>query len=209
MIIERIPQALSLAGLLLVLLAPGASAQESRGGWFKPRAVKKSPTALINKKQAPPKIDRGLEGRITPENSTVTVSLSQQRAFLKIQGTDDVYIDTPVSTGSARHRTPTGQFKITEKDADHRSSIYGDFVDSKGRTVRSGISTRTDSAPAGTRYLGAPMKWFCRLTNSGVGMHVGILPGYPASHGCIRLPADIAPLIYQKVKIGTPVTILP
>lgn len=48
------------------------------------------------------------------------------------------------------------------------------------------------------------MKWFMRLTDSGVGMHVGILPGYPASHGCIRLPADIAPLIYQKVGIGTP-----
>jgi lipoprotein-anchoring transpeptidase ErfK/SrfK len=53
------------------------------------------------------------------------------------------------------------------------------------------------------------MKWFCRLTWNGVGMHVGILPGYPASHGCVRLPADIAPLIYQKVKIGTPVTIEP
>jgi lipoprotein-anchoring transpeptidase ErfK/SrfK len=47
------------------------------------------------------------------------------------------------------------------------------------------------------------MKWFCRLTNGGVGFHIGILPGYPASHGCIRLPADIAPLIYQKVKVGT------
>ena len=51
------------------------------------------------------------------------------------------------------------------------------------------------------------MRYFMRLTDSGVGMHVGILPGYPASHGCIRLPAEIAPLIYSKVKLGTPVTI--
>ena len=57
--------------------------------------------------------------------------------------------------------------------------------------------------------MGAHMKWFCRITWNWVGFHVGILPGYPASHGCIRLPADIAPLIYQKVKIGTPVTIEP
>jgi len=64
-----------------------------------------------------------------------------------------------------------------------------------------------DSAPSGTRYRGARMKWFMRLTDSGVGMHVGILPGYPASHGCIRLPADIAPLIYRKVGIGTPAVI--
>ena len=51
------------------------------------------------------------------------------------------------------------------------------------------------------------MKWFCRLTDTGVGFHIGILPGYPASHGCIRLPEDIAPLIYQKVKVGTPVRV--
>ncbi len=203
MIIERISKVLSLAALLLALTAPGASAE-----WFKPRAVKKSPKTLLSK-QAPPKIDKRLEGQITPENSTVVISLTDQRARLKVQGTDDIHIDTPISSGSARHRTPTGEFKILEKDADHRSSIYGDFVDKSGRVVRGGVSTRVDSAPAGTRYVGAPMKWFCRLTYGGVGMHVGILPGYPASHGCIRLPAEIAPLIYQKVKTGTPVTIVP
>ena len=94
-----------------------------------------------------------------------------------------------------------------EKDANHRSNIYGSFVDRRGRTVRGGVSTKIDSAPSGTRFVGAPMKWFCRLTATGVGFHVGILPGYPASHGCIRLPEDIAPLIYQKVKIGTPVRV--
>lgn len=52
------------------------------------------------------------------------------------------------------------------------------------------------------------MKWFCRI-HDGVGMHVGILPGYPASHGCVRLPSDIAPLIYQKVRVGTSVEIQP
>ena len=69
------------------------------------------------------------------------------------------------------------------------------------------MSLKVDSAPSGTRYVGAPMKWFMRLTNGGVGMHVGILPGYPASHGCIRLPSNIAPLIYAKVKTGTPVVV--
>ena len=46
-----------------------------------------------------------------------------------------------------------------------------------------------------------------RLTNGGVGMHVGILPGYAASHGCVRLPSEIAPLIYDRVKVGTVVTV--
>jgi lipoprotein-anchoring transpeptidase ErfK/SrfK len=53
------------------------------------------------------------------------------------------------------------------------------------------------------------MKWFCRLTDTGIGMHTGILPGYPASHGCIRLPDEIAQIIFQKVRLGTTVTIGP
>ena len=200
--LKRILIVPSLVAFALLSLAPDASAQ-----LFKPRKVKR-PGAYISR-QPPAKINRGLESQISPENSTVVVSLSQQRAFLKIQGTNDVYIDTPISSGKRAGSTPTGEFKVLEKDADHRSSIYGDFVDRRsGRVVRSGISLKVDSAPAGTRYQGAPMKFFCRLTWTGVGMHVGILPGYPASHGCIRLPADIAPLIYQKVKIGTPVVIV-
>lgn len=200
--LKRIPAVLSLVALALIALAPDASAQ-----FFKPRKVKR-PGAYISK-QPPAKIDRGLESQINPDNSTVVVSISQQRAFLKIRGTDSVYIDTPISSGKRSGSTPTGEFTVLQKDADHRSSIYGDYVDRRsGRTVRSGISLKVDSAPAGTKYLGAPMKFFCRLTWNGVGMHVGILPGYPASHGCIRLPSDIAPLIYQKVKIGTPVSVV-
>jgi lipoprotein-anchoring transpeptidase ErfK/SrfK len=200
--LKRIPLVPSLVAFALLALAPDASAQ-----LFKPRKVKR-PSAYISKQPAA-KINRGLESQITPENSTVVVSLSQQRAFLKIRDTDDVYIDTPISSGKRSGSTPTGSFTVLEKDADHRSSIYGDCVDRRsGRAVRSGISIKVDSAPAGTKYVGAPMKFFCRLTWGGVGMHVGILPGYPASHGCIRLPSDIAPLIYQKVKIGTPVSII-
>ena len=200
--LHRIPTALSVVLLALFLFVPGASAQ-----LFKPRAIKSARTVIS--RQAPPKVDRDVEGAINPTNSTVIVSLSKQRAIVKIRDTDQVYIDTPISTGKRAGMTPSGNFSVLEKDPDHRSSIYGDFVDKSGRVVRSGVSTKVDSAPAGTRYLGAPMKWFCRLTNGGVGMHVGVLPGYPASHGCVRLPADIAPLIYQKVKIGTPVTIEP
>ncbi len=121
---------------------------------------------------------------------------------------EEIALDTPISSGKRAGMTPTGDFKILEKDPDHRSSVYGNFVDSKGRVVRAGVSTKIDSAPAGTHYVGAPMDWFCRFTWEGVGMHVGILPGYPASHGCVRLPKEIAPLIYQKVKTGTPVKIV-
>ena len=78
----------------------------------------------------------------------------------------------------------------------------------EGRVVRAGVSARIDSAPSGSHYEGAPMFYFMRLTSEGVGMHIGILPGYPASHGCIRMPAEIAPQIYAHVKIGTPVQVI-
>lgn len=176
--------------------------------------VAASPTAapmtkaskLINR-QPPAEIRKQGEALITPDNARAVVSISKQRLYL--YAGDELFIDTPVSTGKRVGMTPTGDFKVMEKDADHRSSIYGEFVDSKGRVVRSGVSTRVDSAPSGTRYRGAPMKWFCRLTSGGVGFHVGILPGYPASHGCIRLPEDIAAIIYRNVKVGTPVRIEP
>jgi lipoprotein-anchoring transpeptidase ErfK/SrfK len=96
---------------------------------------------------------------------------------------------------------------VLEKDPNHHSSLYGDFVDRSGRIVRAGVSARIDSAPSGTHFAGATMKWFMRLTGDGVGMHVGILPGYPASHGCIRMPSDGAKLFYDRVKIGTPVDV--
>ena len=157
------------------------------------------------RRQEGPRINKDLEPVINQGNSRVLISISKQRAYLLVG--DEVYIDTPISSGKRAGMTPTGRFSITQKHEDHRSSIYGDFVDRSGRVVRSGISLKVDSAPSGTRYRGAPMRYFMRLTDSGVGMHVGILPGYPASHGCIRLPANIAPLIYGKVKLGTQVVI--
>ncbi len=150
---------------------------------------------------------KDLEPLISASNSRVVISLSKQRAW--VMAGENIYIDTPISSGKRVGMTPTGSFHVLEKDPDHHSSIYGDFVDRQGRTVRAGVSMKVDSAPSGTRYVGASMRWFMRLTDGGVGMHVGILPGYAASHGCIRLPSDIAKLIYDKVKPGTPVTIEP
>ena len=131
---------------------------------------------------------------------------SKQRAYL-LAG-DQIAIDTPISSGKRAGMTPTGSFSVMEKDKDHRSNIYGDFKDKAGRTVRAGVSVRIDSAPSGTHFVGAPMKWFMRLTGDGVGMHVGILPGYPASHGCIRMPPQAAEMFFNRVKLGTPVQVV-
>ena len=158
------------------------------------------------RKQDPPRVTPRVMDKTNPENAHVLISISKQRAYL--MAGDEIAIDTPISTGKSAGMTPTGSFTVQEKDPHHRSTVYGDFVDNRGRVVRAGVSMKIDSAPSGTRFVGAPMEWFCRL-NDAVGMHVGILPGYPASHGCVRLPRDIAPLIYGKVKVGTPVEIVP
>lgn len=159
------------------------------------------------KAQAPMTTNNSVLQSVTPDNARVLVSLTKQRAYL-LTG-DQIAIDSPISSGKRGHTSPTGSFTILEKDKDHRSNLYGDYKDSKGRTVRGGISAHIDSAPSGTHFVGAPMKWFMRLTSGGVGMHVGILPGYPASHGCIRMPEPAAALFYSKVKVGTPAVVEP
>jgi lipoprotein-anchoring transpeptidase ErfK/SrfK len=141
------------------------------------------------------------------EQTTVLVSISAQRLWLLVG--EKVLIDSPISTGKRAAMTPLGQYAVLEKDPDHRSNLYGAFVDGAGRIVRDGISSRLDSAPSGTRFRGSPMKWFLRLTHSGIGLHTGHLPGYPASHGCVRLPESVAEKVFRAVKIGTPVSILP
>lgn len=198
-----------LCALLLTALVSSISAQFRLFGPRSPRPATqpqqmRSASAYISR-QAPLKVNQALLRQATPDNVHVVVSLPKQRAYLMIG--EQIVADSPISSGKAGHTTPSGSFSVLEKDPDHRSSIYGDFVDGYGRTVRSGISAKIDSAPSGTHYVGASMRWFMRLTGEGVGMHVGILPGYPASHGCIRMSSDGAKLFYDTVKVGTPVKV--
>src|SRR6476619_591794 len=166
-----------------------------------PQPMKKA-SDLISK-QAQITTNAAVLAQVTPDNAHVIVSLTKQRAYLMTG--DEIAIDSPISSGKRGHTTPNGSFSVLEKDKDHHSNIYGDYVDSKGRVVKGGVSSQIDSAPSGTHFVGASMKWFMRLTQEGVGMHVGILPGYPASHGCIRMPSAAAEMFYNRVKVGTPV----
>ncbi|MBV9489486.1 MAG: L,D-transpeptidase family protein [Verrucomicrobia bacterium] len=164
-----------------------------------------NPQQLIQR-QAPAVFNRDVYNRLSPENASVIVSLSRQRAY--VMAGNEVAIDSPISSGKRAGMTPTGDFTVLQKDKDHHSTVYGNFVDFRGRTVRAGVSARIDSAPSGTRFEGAPMTYFMRITWEGVGLHVGILPGYPASHGCIRLPFEVAQATFYKVKVGTPVRVV-
>ena len=72
--------------------------------------------------------------------------------------------------------------------------------------VKENVDVRTDPKPAGTIFIGAPMPYFLRIVG-GIGMHAGYLPGYPASHGCIRMPESKAKRFYEAARLGTPVTV--
>ena len=174
----------------------------ARAQLFQPKMRK--PAELI-RKQEPMKVNQNSLKQATPENTRIVVSIPKQRAYLMIG--EEIAADAPVSSGKRGHESPRGHMRVLEKDPNHHSSLYGDFVDGSGRIVRAGVSARIDSAPSGTHFAGAAMKWFLRLTEDGVGMHIGILPGYPASHGCIRESVDGAKLFYDRVKVGTPVDV--
>lgn len=186
--------------LLITMVALFGVARAELFGLFK----SKKPTELIQK-QPSVKVNQKLLGQATSDNTRIVVSTTKQRAYLMMG--DEIVVDEPISSGKRGHETPHGHFGVMEKDPNHHSSLYGDFVDSAGRVVRAGVSARIDSAPSGTHFAGAPMRWFLRLTSEGVGMHVGILPGYPASHGCVREPPDGALLFYNYAKVGTPVDV--
>jgi lipoprotein-anchoring transpeptidase ErfK/SrfK len=197
----RVPCAL----LSLLVLSFGSAQADFL--WFKSpqKAQVTSPSQLIGR-QAPAVINREVYDKMDASNMSIVVSLGRQRLYVTVG--DEVAIDSPISSGKAARRTPSGSFTVLEKDPNHHSSVYGNFVDSHGRIVRGGVSALIDAAPSGSHFEGAPMTYFMRLTWEGVGMHVGILPGYPASHGCIRLPYEVAQALYTKVHVGTPVKVV-
>lgn len=137
-----------------------------------------------------------------PSPYRIEIDLGMQRAYLLKDG--KAIAESPISSGRAGHLTPTGDFSVVEKDLNHLSSLYGKIVDrTSGRTVISGADAAM-AVPKGCKFLPAPMKFFLRFDGA-AGMHAGILPGYPASHGCVRMPASKAALFYKTVSTGTPV----
>ncbi len=107
----------------------------------------------------------------------IIVSLPDQKVFVYRNG---VRIGASTcSTGKPGHATPTGVFKILQKDKNHHSKTYNN----------------------------APMPNMNRLTWSGIALHAGQLPGYPASHGCVRLPKEFSSLLYGVTKVGMTVVI--
>jgi len=136
----------------------------------------------------------------------IEVRIGEQKVVV-YQG-DDVAGVSPTTTGKPGHETPTGHYTILLKDIDHKSTLYGAFVDEHGYIV-DGNAEAGQKPPPGTAYDAADMPYYLRIRDDGVGLHAGFLPGYPASHGCIRLPHAFAELLFSNVSVGTPVDVVP
>jgi lipoprotein-anchoring transpeptidase ErfK/SrfK len=135
---------------------------------------------------------------------SIRIDLGEQRAYF-YKGGQLVGVSV-ISSGREGFGTTTGHFKIIQKDRHHKSNLYGDYVDAEGNVVKKDVDIKKDPKPPGTRFDGAKMPYFMRIVG-GIGMHEGFLPGYPASHGCIRMPGFMAEAFFRNVSHGTPVTV--
>ena len=134
----------------------------------------------IAKRAVHPKKTPGQQVKKAPkalQMPLIAISIANQRLTLYDRG--EVIAQSPVSTGMPGHPTPTGVFSVIQKQVFHASNIYS----------------------------GAPMPYMQRITWSGVAMHAGVLPGHPASHGCIRMPYDFAVRLYGLTRAGARVII--
>src|SRR6266576_4440026 len=121
------------------------------------------------------------EKESTKPQGPLIIAISIEKQGLKIYDANGFFAETPISTGMRGHSTPMGVFSVIQKHKFHHSNIYSD----------------------------APMPYMQRITWSGVAMHAGVLPGYPASHGCIRMPMAFAVKMWGWTRMGARVVVAP
>src|ERR1700716_3619080 len=121
------------------------------------------------------------EKESTKPQGPLVIAISIDRQSLKVYDANGFFAETSISTGMKGHPTPMGVFSIIQKHKFHHSNIYS----------------------------GAPMPYMQRIPWSGVAMHAGVLPGYPASHGCIRMPMAFAIKMWNWTKMGARVVVTP
>jgi lipoprotein-anchoring transpeptidase ErfK/SrfK len=136
----------------------------------------------------------------------ITINLARQMVYV-YQG-DHLAAKSPVTTGKPGHLTATGHFSIIKKDINHKSNLYGYTVDEHGNVLDDNANAGEKKLPPGVVYDAADMPYYMEIKDDGTGLHAGYMPGYPASHGCIRLPHAFAELLYSNVSLGVPVDVV-
>jgi lipoprotein-anchoring transpeptidase ErfK/SrfK len=156
--------------------------QGSEPGYYQQVQPAQPPRRQKARRNAPKKDEKAAAKETTTNpQGPLIISVSIGRQQVKIYDDNGVFAEAPVSTGMPGHPTPMGVFSIIQKHKFHHSNIYS----------------------------GAPMPYMQRITWSGVAMHAGVLPGYPASHGCIRMPTAFAMKMWNWTKMGARVFVTP
>ncbi len=157
--------------------SPSASYYRPRADASRARAQRHGPGSSQRKKPSAAEV---LASKATANGPLMAVvSLGAQR--MTVYDSTGPIIRSPISTGKAGHRTPTGVFSVIQKNQHHVSNIYS----------------------------GAPMPYMQRITWSGIALHAGVLPGYPASAGCIRMPYPVAAKLFAMSRMGMRVIVAP
>src|SRR5229473_2260689 len=148
-------------------------------GYYRPEPIIPQQPQKPRHRQA--KKIRAPENESAKPQGPLIIAISIDRQNLRIYDANGFFAETPISTGMRGHPTPMGVFSVIQKHKFHHSNIYS----------------------------GAPMPYMQRITWSGVAMHAGVLPGYPASHGCIRMPMAFAVKMWGWTRMGARVVVTP
>lgn len=132
--------------------------------------VPKGPPAPPPPPPPPPMIHPPSVEAMLQSGTLIVVSKKSQRMFVFIDG--QLWRESPVSTGKKGHETPNGVYPVLQKRVEHFSNLYDD----------------------------APMPFMQRLTWDGIALHAGRVPGYPASHGCVRIPHGTAKELFERAE---------
>lgn len=183
----------STAGVAVILTAAGAVAGASQAeaalyywnefdpGYYRPAypIQPRRPKVRRNAIDKKPQAAEKETGAKPQGPLIVSIAIDHQR--IRVYDSNGLFAEGPVSTGMKGHSTPMGVFSVIQKRKMHHSNIYS----------------------------GAPMPYMQRITWSGIALHQGVLPGYPASHGCIRMPAAFAVKMWNWTKMGARVLVTP
>ena len=152
---------------------------DTDSGYSRPGPTVQKPKQKSRNRQA--KKTDAPEKEPSKPQGPVIISISIEKQKLRIYDANGFFAESPISTGMKGHPTPTGVFSVIQKQKLHHSNIYS----------------------------GAPMPYMQRITWSGIAIHAGVLPGYPASHGCIRMPMAFAMKMWNWTKMGARVVVTP
>ncbi|QDL97731.1 L,D-transpeptidase [Rhodopseudomonas palustris] len=175
------------AGVLAIAIAAAPAAEASPYWyWSEEAPIYEAPPPPAPKRQPPRKrlqldhqLERQIEKQASKPQGPVVIAVSIEQQKLRVYDANGLFAETPVSTGMRGHATPLGVFSVIQKNKYHRSNIYS----------------------------GAPMPYMQRITWSGIALHAGALPGYPASHGCIRMPMPFAIKMWGWTRMGARVIV--